>query len=190
MTMPEPIVRKAPRWMAIALIASVGLNLLAIGTIASAVWRFRQEAPFAAGPGSGNLLGFTATLPDERRIAIFKKTGEERRSLHPLRAEVRAARLAARQAFLTEPFDREAFAQAQAKVLEAELQARRQTQALFVAIASQLSKEERQSFIRWQPPMNPAERWKGPGGFWKKRHPETEQGTQRPPEVRPAETPR
>ena len=189
---PEPIVRKAPSWMAIALVASVGLNLVAIGTIATAVWRFRHEAPFSAGPGSGHLLGFTATLPAERRTAIFRQTGDERRSMHPLRAEVRAARLAARQAFLAEPFDREAFAQAQTKAIDAEMRARRQMQALFVAIASQLSKEERQSFARWQPPMGPAERWKGRGGFVPKRGgkgPDAEQAP-RPLEPTPAGNPR
>ncbi len=191
-TMLEPLVRKAPRWMAIALIVSVGLNLLAIGTLASAVWRFRHEATFAAGPGSGNLLGFTATLSAERRDAIFRLTGDERRSLHPLRSEVRAARLDARQAFLADPFDRNVFAQAQARVLDAELRARRQTQALFVAIASQLSKEERQSFVRWQPQLGPADHWKGTGGIWKNRGrgPEVEQTPARPLEPTSSVPPR
>ena len=141
----------APRWMRNALIASLAVHLLVAGALASAFWRFRQEAPFAGSPGNVNLLGFTASLPAERRQAILQQTAEERRALRPLRAEVRAARLAARSTFLTEPFDRDAFAKAQTLVLETELRARKQSQALFISIAGMLSTEERQAFARWQP---------------------------------------
>ena len=60
--------------------------------------------------------------------------------------------------------DREAFARAQAQVLEAELRARKEAQTLFLAIASSLSKEERQSFARWQPEGPRAGRGPGVGG--------------------------
>ena len=56
----------APRWMRNALIASLAVHLLVAGALASAFWRFRQEAPFAGSPGNVNLLGFTASLPAER----------------------------------------------------------------------------------------------------------------------------
>ena len=157
---------QAPRWTRWALVASLALNLLVVGAFASAAWRLRREAPFAGGPGNGNLLSFTALLPPERRTAIMQLTAEQRRMLRPLRAEVQAARLAARTAFLSEPFDREAFAKAQAQVIEAELRARKEAQALFLAIAGTLSKEERQSFARWQPePQRPG---RGSGTRWKR----------------------
>ena len=93
---------------------------------------------------------------------------EQRRLLRPLRAEVQAARLAARAAFLAEPFDREAFAKAQDHVLDAEFRARKETQAMFVEIAGALSHEERQSYSRWQPEgprggRDAGGRWKRPG---------------------------
>ena len=162
-TAPRPSA-STPRWLRLALMASLAVNLAVAGAFGSAFWRSRQEAPFAAGPGNGNLLGFTALLPPERRQAVMRQTGEHRRTLRPLRAELQAARLAARAAFLADPFDREAFARAQAQVLEAELRARKEAQTLFLAIASSLSKEERQSFARWQPEGPRAGRGPGVGG--------------------------
>ena len=160
---------RSQRWIRVALVASLALNLGIAGAFGSAYWRFRREAPFAAGPVGmpGNLLGFTASLPPERRSDIMRRTGEQRRSLRPLRAEVQAARLAARAAFLAEPFDRQAFAKAQAQVLEAEMRARKETQALFVEIAGSLSREERQAFARWQPEGPRAGR--EPGGRGKRQ---------------------
>ncbi len=149
-------------WMPIALIVSLAVNLLIAGALASAYWRFRQEAPFPGNPGNINLLGFSATLPADRRQAIMRQTAEQRRAMRPLRAEVRAARLAARALFLAEPFDSDAFARAQAYVLESELQARKQAQALFLIIAGLLNKDERQAFARWHPDGPPP--GKGPPG--------------------------
>ena len=158
----------SPRWLRAALVASLALNLGVVGAFGSAYWRVRRETAFAAGHRNmpGNLLGFTAMLPPERRSVILRETSGQRRMLRPLRAEVQAARLAARAAFLAEPFDREAFDKAQAQVLDAEMRARKETQALFLAIAGSLSREERQAFARWQPEGRP----KGPepGGRWKR----------------------
>ena len=153
---------RSPRWIRLALVTSLAVNLLVVGALASAFWRFRREAPFAGNPGYVNLLGFAATLPAERHKAIMQQTAEERRALRPLRAEVRAARLAARSTFLAEPFDPDAFAKAQTLVLETELRARKQSQALFSSIARLLSNEERRAFARWQPGPPPA---RGFGGW-------------------------
>ena len=157
------------RWTRVALVASLAVNLGIAGACASAYWRLRREAPFAAVSVNlpGNLLGFTSTLTPERRSAIMRQTGDQRRSLRPLRAEVQAARLAARTVFLADPFDREAFAKAQAQVLDAEFRARKETQAMFIEIAGALSREERQAFARWQPEGPRAGR--EPGGRGKRQ---------------------
>ena len=156
------------RWTRVALVASLAVNLGVAGAVASAYWRLRRETAFAAVNVNlpGNLLGFTSTLTPERRSAIMRQTGDQRRSLRPLRAEVQAARLAARTVFLADPFDREVYAKAQAQVLDAEFRARKETQALFIEIAGALSREERQTFARWQPEGPRAGR--APGGQWKR----------------------
>ena len=151
------------RWMPIALVASMAINLLVVGALASAYWRFRHEPPFPGSPGNVNLLGFTATLPSDRRQAIMQQTLEERRAMGPLRAEVRAARQVARTVLLAEPFDRDAYARAQSHVLETELTARKQVQALFLSIAGLLNTEERRSFARWHPDGPPLGKGSGSG---------------------------
>lgn len=158
------------RWMPIALVASLAINLLITGALASAYWRFRQEAPFAGNPGNINLLGFTATLPANRRQTILRQTADERRAMRPLRAEVRTARVAARAVFLAEPFDSDAFARAQSHVLDTELRARKQAQTLFLSIAGMLNREERQYFARWHPDGPPP--GKGSGGGKRREGPQ------------------
>ena len=159
--------RRSSRWITYALTASLALNLLVAGVIASAWWRFKQEAPFAGTAVNANLMGYTATLPADRRQAIMRATGGERRLLGPLRAEVRNARLAARAALLAEPFEPERFARAQTTVLEAEVRARTEAHKLFLAIASSLTREERQAFAGWQQPAEGPP--KGRGGWWQRR---------------------
>ena len=176
MTSPSAPLPTARRWMPLALLASLAVNLLFLGATGAAVWRFRQAAIFGPGqgPGSGNLLGFTATLPAARKDSIMRQTGEELRVLRPLRAEVRAARHAARVALLADPFDRNAFAMAQARVLDAEFRARKETQNLFLAIAGSMTQEERQAFAHWHPEGtfgSAKGAAKGPGGWWLRQRP-------------------
>lgn len=160
---------RASRWMTWALTASLAFNLLVVGVLASAWWRFRQEAPFAGAAVNANLMGFAATLSAERRQAIMKATGGERRQLRPLRAEVRNARLEARAALLAEPFDLDRFAKAQAAVLDTEIRARTEAQKLFLAIAGSLTSEERAAFARWQPVDGAPHGRRGDGGWWPRR---------------------
>lgn len=145
---PETAPPRRGRWLRVALVASLALNLLFLGAVAAAVWRHRAHAASSLGY-SATLLGYAQKLPATRRQEIWRHTREERRGLQPLRAEVRAARQEWREALGTEPFDRDRFARAQARVLEAENRARAEAQRLFLAIAGQLSREERAAFLRW-----------------------------------------
>lgn len=148
-TAPQP---RASRRMRYTLIASLALNLLFVGTIGGSLWAFRHHAPWAMSGVNAHLLGFSATLPADRKYAVWQATREERRALRPLRKEVRTARAEARQALLAQPFDKQKFSAAQARVLEAEVTARRAAHQLFIAVADVLSPEERAAFARWRPP--------------------------------------
>lgn len=145
---PTPV--RSSRWLKIALVASLAVNLLVVGTIGGSLWAFRN------GPRDGHgvnahLIGFTSTLSAQRRYAIWQATRDERRALRPLRKEVRAARADARAILTTEPFDKEKFSAAQARVLAAEIKARGEAHKLFIAVAALLTPEERAAFARWEP---------------------------------------
>lgn len=169
-----PPARGLSRWGRRALIASLALNLLIIGFAASAMWRHRKETAFSGNAINANLLGFTQTLPAERRQALWRQTAAERRSMRPLRGEVRAARMAVRSVFLTEPFNAAEFAKAQERLFEAETRARKEAQRLFLGVANALTKEERAAFARWQP--EEASRPFGRKRWWKQDQPDRDTG--------------
>lgn len=155
MTDPAPgtatTVERTPRRIRMVLIASLALNLLILGTIGGSIWAFRHGATPALRGSGPHLLGFTRTLPEQRRFEIWKVTRNEMRALRPLRKNVRRARAEARAALVAEPFDKEKFTAAQARVFEAEVAMRREAQTLFVSIASSLTPQERAEFVKWQP---------------------------------------
>ena len=144
-------IQRSPRWIKIALVASLALNLLILGTIGGSIWASRHGPAVTERSGGPHMLGFTRTLPYERRFEIWKVTRKEVRALRPLRKDVRRARAQARAVLVAQPFDKQKFADAQTRVFEAEMAFRREAQVLFVAIAAVLTPEERAAFAKWQP---------------------------------------
>lgn len=158
------------RWLKWLLVASLALNLLILGALGTAAWRFRH-APPVPGPNAINahLLGFIWTLPSERRQAIWSATRGEREAMRPFRLDVRTVRLEARAAMTAMPFDLGRFSEAQRRVLDAENKARVAAHTLFVAVAAGMTPEERAAFATWQPPAGSGG---GRGrGWWKRREP-------------------
>src|SRR5262249_61519143 len=86
-----PVVRRAPRWVLVALFASLAVNLVIVGSVAGAVWRHRGP-PAWAGVVIPNLLGYASTFAPDRRKQIWELIREERSRMRPFRREVRAAR--------------------------------------------------------------------------------------------------
>jgi uncharacterized membrane protein len=142
-------VRRTPRWMLAALFVSLALNLLVVGSLAGAVWRFRAPPPWASAV-TPNLLGYASTLPAERHKHLWEQIREERGHIRPFRREVRAAREETVKALVAEPFDRGQFLAAQARQAEAENRARTAVQNLYAKIADSLTPEERHAFSRWR----------------------------------------
>jgi uncharacterized membrane protein len=138
--------RRLPRWLLAALFASIAVNLVFVGLVAGALWRFRPAWPGAA----PTLINFTSLLPSDRRKQLWDQTAEERARMRPLRREVRAARDATVRALAAEPYDREQFLAAQQHQTETEAQARRTVQELNLKIADSLTPEERHAFARWR----------------------------------------
>lgn len=142
---------RTPRWVKIALVASLALNLLILGTIGGRILAYRHAGgPPPAVRGGPHLLTFTRTLPAERRFEIWKVTRKELRALRPLRKDVRRARAQARAVLAAEPFDKQKFTDVQMHVFDAEMAFRREAQTLFITIAGALTPAERSAFSKWQ----------------------------------------
>ena len=147
---PEAPVRRWPRWMGIALIASLACNLLVVGALTAAAWRHHRHGPMPPIRAQTTVLDFAMTLPHARRSELREATLAERTAVRPFRAELRRARVAARDVLLAQPFDAERFKLAQQQLLAAENRARTAAQDLFHAVVLRLTPEERIGFAHFQ----------------------------------------
>jgi uncharacterized membrane protein len=148
-------VRSAPRWLLVTLLASLALNLVVIGVVGGAMWRFRDHRHVAGNAITPNLLGYASTLPPERRRALWAITAEERGRVRPFRREIRMAREETIKAFIAEPFDKQRFLAAQERQAETEHQAREAVRHLYAKLAEALTAEERRAFPRWRDRRRP-----------------------------------
>lgn len=140
--------RRWPRWKSALLIASLALNLVIVGMVATAAIRHGFRAPLAA--SQATVVKFARTLPSERRREIWAATREQRRALRPFWADLRRARAEVRAALTAEPFDAARYTAANDKLLEAEIAVRRGANGLFESVATRLTPAERRQFATWQ----------------------------------------
>ena len=148
---PPATPSKNRRWLKLALIVSLALNALVIGVVLRSMWQFRTAYMMSAPGLEAGLPAFVDTLPRERRDALRNLGLAERpRQLRPLRLELRQTRAEAARAFLAQPFDRQAYTAAQARVLDSEIKLRRAAQAVLPDLAERMTADERRAFIGWR----------------------------------------
>jgi uncharacterized membrane protein len=152
---------KTKRALVIALLVSVALNLMAIGVFLGQRAGPRPEM-HRVDPvfGMRRLLG---DLPEERASALAPLYREYFATMRPRFKEIRNTQKALRTAMLTDPLD-EAGLRSALQSFEAQLNdSQRASQAAFVALAAELTLEERQQLVenmgrrpeRWQPGDKP-----------------------------------
>lgn len=150
MTLGAPSIRdRTPSWLLVVLFVSLAANLLVIGSVGTAMWRFRHgpPPPPAVMP---NLIGYASSLKGERFTAVRDATEPLRQKLRPLRQELRVLRNEVTAAISAEPFDNAAFEAAQARLSEREGQVRQAMTALYAEIARNLTPDERRAYSRWR----------------------------------------
>ncbi len=153
---------RAPRWMRFALVISLAINLAIAGALAGSALVARMH-PQVDRPAYGGLMAFSKTLPPERRVELWAATAEERRAFAPVRAEVNETRQQARAALLENPFNSERHVEAQARVFEAEVKARRASKNILLKLADVMTPAERSAFGAWLPPKPRMGRARGMG---------------------------
>jgi uncharacterized membrane protein len=145
--------RRASRWLWVLLIASLAANLFVVGVVARSIMPSRYAAAnIGAGGLFGNLMAYTRELPADRRAAVRQAVAKDRplQALRPLREELRAERREAARLFRSEPFDKEAFLVAEARVQSAEAKLRQSVVRLAVDLAGRMTAEERAGFLKWR----------------------------------------
>jgi uncharacterized membrane protein len=143
------------RWSTLLLIASLALNFAIVGLVAGSIWRVRAHQPPIRGV-TPNLLGYAASLPQERRDLIWTATAEQRQHIRPFRRDIRAAREEVMHAIATDPFDGDKFAAAQGRLAEAYNRARTAVQELDLKIIVELTAQERRAFPAWREQRRPS----------------------------------
>lgn len=147
-TDPQPQ-RRAPRWIVVTLVASLALNVLALGMVAAAAFHLRHQFAFGEVAASG-FARFVNRLPETRRAEVQALIEPRRAEVRVLRRAAHEARRKVRQLFVAEPFDAAAFRSAHNAMLAAETRVREQSQGLFPDIAERLSADERRMLASWR----------------------------------------
>lgn len=130
------------------LLGSLAVNLLMLGALAGGMVLERRHHNGAREAARGGLTGFIATLPADRRDAIWAATRAHWDAVLPFRKDVRRARQMLDEAMLAEPFDKTRFKALQAALLEAELRLHQPMHALIAELAASLTPDERKAYIK------------------------------------------
>lgn len=139
--------RRAPRWMWIALVLSLGFNLLVAGVVASAAWHITKRDGFGF---HGRLSSFLSTLPEDRAESLRKFVDRSRSEIRPLRQEIRQMKRDTAQLFAAEPLDKAALTDASTRLLDSDLKLRQSYALLMTELAENMTVEERRAFIEWR----------------------------------------
>jgi uncharacterized membrane protein len=140
----------SPRTLRWALIGSLALNVLIIGTVVGTlcISRFghdRHREGFRGSP----LIGFARTLPRERSDFIRQKYADAQPSLEATRKGIRDARAAVREVLTAETFDQAKLNAALDGIVAAQSSESRAKTALFGETVGQLTPEERRQLHDW-----------------------------------------
>jgi len=143
--------RFSPRFLRWLLIGSLALNVLVIGTVASAlcIARFGGPHPGGAFKGGVPLIGFARVLPRERADIVRQKLADAEPKLEAARRGIRDARAAVRDALSGEGFDQAKFSAALDGLVSAETNEARAKTARFSEVVGALSAEERRQLHEW-----------------------------------------
>jgi uncharacterized membrane protein len=133
----------------LALMVSLALNVLIIGSVAGAMLVSRHHGWRGHDFRSAGLTGFAGTLPPDRRDVIRRKLESDQATLAPLRNEERVARDAVRTVLMTEPFEVEKFKAALERAVDADVKEKRARMALFAETAASMTPEERRQLHNW-----------------------------------------
>ncbi len=142
---PESLPPRRSRWVKWALVASLALNLLVFGALATAAWRHRHADRYV----STSIFGYVHSLPRGRRTDVLQAADAERQKLRPFRAELRQARSNVAAVLATKPFDPVKFKVAHDALLAAEIRARNLAHEFFTVIVDKLDGDERAGLGHW-----------------------------------------
>lgn len=142
----SPPAAKTPRWLYIALFASLAGNLVVFGGAASAFWHHRHGGRH----DHHSLSGFVRQLPGDRGGPLRDFIKGEREKLKPIREEIRNNWNETNTLLGSEPFDKDKLKAAMGRLNDSELRLRGAIGEALVETAAKMTPEERQSLKAWR----------------------------------------
>jgi len=160
---------RAGKWLALALLVSLGANMFMGGLLAGRFAGRPAEAPEAGGPTPGErplaaaIRRMAATLPDQDRTRFEQAFVERRRDIARATLALREARLGLRDAIMADPFDRTKVEQGFAALRDRNEDVQRVLHTIAIDAIARLSSSSRQALANWAQPARAAERPRPPG---------------------------
>jgi uncharacterized membrane protein len=136
------------RYLYLALIASLAVNLLFVGLFSTAAWHLHQEE--GEKPRDIGLLGFVGELPADRQGAIRQEVLSARESINSLKANLRQAWLETNSVLTNEPFDKDKFSASLMQLRDVEARYRTGIYDMISRTAGLLTPDERQQLQKWR----------------------------------------
>ena len=137
---------RTPRWLWIALILSLALNLLIIGMATAAMMHFRNTQ---GGP-SARFAHYVRQLPKDRRDTLAAVLDQQRAELRPMRRKAREDFRRARRVFAAAPLDADRLAEASRAAAKSRADLVTARGEWFTKFATLLSDKERRDFLEWR----------------------------------------
>ena len=139
--------KRQVNWTRIVLIGSLALNLLIVGLVAAALWRFEPGKPRHMDRISMGLGLYIAALPDDDRAKLRAATGLRGADRKSFLREMRKSHRDMEQILLAKPFSADAVRQAINDHRAFAIGATRDMQTVFVDILEGYSEAERDQYF-------------------------------------------
>jgi uncharacterized membrane protein len=146
---PQPqIVRRSPRWMWVALILSLSVNLLIAGIVAGSVWAVKRGGFWNVPTTIERNYRFMRALPEERREQIKAIFFEHKPELQPYWSAVRESRGDIARLLRSETYSQAELDSAMEMLFQREMRAWQAAKPMLNAMLDKLSVDERMHFLR------------------------------------------
>ncbi len=145
-----------PRYLYPALIASLAINLLFVGSFAAAVWHHSEDDVLPGhAPNDKGFVGFADQLSPDRQDPIRKEITAAREAMRDLRVSVRKSWLDANALLTAEPFDKAKFLAALMQLRDVEARYKTAVYNTVADTADTLTPDERKLLQKWRANRRP-----------------------------------
>jgi uncharacterized membrane protein len=136
------------RYLYLALIGSLAVNLLFVGLFSTAAWHLHQEE--GEKPRDLGLLGFVSDLPADRQGPIRQEVLSARESINSLKSNLRKAWVESNSVLTNEPFDKAKFSASLMQLRDVEARYRTGIYDMISNTADLLTPDERKQLQKWR----------------------------------------